>query len=59
MLFVRNWVKTLLIPSATFSEAVAELSTIRDFIRFTVTCLRAADVHIGHGSEDPLLKPVP
>ena len=44
---------SLLIPSATFSEAVAELSTIRDFIRFTVTCLRAADVHIGHGSEDP------
>lgn len=44
---------SLLIPSTTFAEAVAELSTIRDFMRFAVTCLRAADVHIGHGSEDP------
>ncbi len=44
---------TQLIASTTLAEAVTELSTIRDFIRFTVTCLRSADVHIGHGSEDP------
>jgi ribosomal protein L3 glutamine methyltransferase len=44
---------SLLIAKATFADAVNELSSIRDFIRFTVTCLRAADVHIGHGSEDP------
>lgn len=42
-----------LITKATLADAVAELATIRDFIRFTVTCLRSADVHIGHGSEDP------
>ena len=44
---------SLLIAKATFADAVNELSSIRDFIRFSVTCLRAADVHIGHGSEDP------
>lgn len=44
---------SLLIAKSTLLDAVNELSTIRDFIRFTVTCLRAADVHIGHGSEDP------
>ncbi|MBK7299439.1 MAG: 50S ribosomal protein L3 N(5)-glutamine methyltransferase [Moraxellaceae bacterium] len=43
----------MLIAKATFADAVNELSSIRDFIRFSVTCLRAADVHIGHGSEDP------
>ena len=44
---------SLLIAKATFADAVNELSSIRYFIRFSVTCLRAADVHIGHGSEDP------
>lgn len=41
------------LPQTLFQEAVAELHTIRDFIRFSVTCLRSADVHLGHGSEDP------
>ncbi|MDO9178594.1 MAG: 50S ribosomal protein L3 N(5)-glutamine methyltransferase [Agitococcus sp.] len=36
----------------TLADAVAELVTIRDFIRFTVSCLRSADVHVGHGTED-------
>ncbi len=39
-------------------EAANELQTIRDFIRFTVSSLRAADVHIGHGSEDPFAEAV-
>lgn len=41
-----------LITKTTLAEAVAELVTIRDFIRFTVSCLRGADVHVGHGTED-------
>ena len=41
-----------LITKTTLADAVAELVTIRDFIRFTVSCLRSADVHVGHGSED-------
>ena len=45
--------EAVILPQTLFQEAVAELHTIRDFIRFTVTCLRSADVHIGHGSEDP------
>lgn len=44
---------SLLIAKTTFADAVNELVSIRDFIRFSVTCLRAADAHIGHGSEDP------
>jgi len=40
------------LPQTLFQEAVAELYSIRDFIRFTVSCLRSADVHLGHGSED-------
>ncbi|MDP2226260.1 MAG: 50S ribosomal protein L3 N(5)-glutamine methyltransferase [Moraxellaceae bacterium] len=35
------------------AEAAAELVSIRDFIRFTVTCLREHDVHLGHGTSDP------
>ena len=41
-----------LITKTTLADAVAELVTIRDFIRFTVSCLRSADVHVGHGTED-------
>ncbi len=43
---------SVLIPKTTFTEAVDELTTIRDFIRFSVSCLRSTDVHVGHGSED-------
>lgn len=45
--------EAVILPQTLFQEAVAELHTIRDFIRFAVTCLRSADVHLGHGSEDP------
>ena len=41
-----------LITKTTLADAVAELVTISDFIRFTVSCLRSADVHVGHGTED-------
>jgi ribosomal protein L3 glutamine methyltransferase len=36
----------------TLSEAVRELHTIRDFIRFGVSCLRRCEVHLGQGTED-------
>lgn len=35
------------------AEAESTLVTIRDFIRFGVSCLRLHDVHLGHGSSDP------
>ncbi len=36
----------------TLDEAVQELHTIRDFIRFGVSCLRRCEVHLGQGTED-------
>ncbi len=41
------------VSEAVLAEAVDQLSTIRDFIRFTVSCLRGNDVFLGHGSNDP------
>ncbi len=41
------------IPDDVLTEAEAHLVTIRDFIRFTVSCLRQHDVFLGHGSNDP------
>ncbi len=35
------------------AEAVAELATVRDWIRFGVSCFRGCDVHLGHGTDDP------
>lgn len=35
------------------AEAVAELHTIRDWVRFCVSCFRGCDVHLGHGTCDP------
>jgi len=40
------------LDEATLAEAEATLVTIRDFIRFGVSCLRLHDVHLGHGSSD-------
>jgi ribosomal protein L3 glutamine methyltransferase len=40
------------LEEATLAEARATLVTIRDFIRFGVSCLRLHDVHLGHGSND-------
>lgn len=42
-----------LLTEAQCEEACQNLVTIRDWIRFGVTCFRAHDVHVGHGSEDP------
>jgi ribosomal protein L3 glutamine methyltransferase len=42
----------LTIERETLDEAVAHLHTIRDFIRFGVTALRASEVHLGQGTED-------
>lgn len=41
------------LDESLLAEAEAGLSTIRDFIRFGVSCLRLHDVHLGHGSDDP------
>lgn len=38
---------------ADLAEAELHLVTIRDFIRFAVSCFRLHDVHLGHGSSDP------
>lgn len=43
----------LAIDEAVLAEAESTLVTIRDFIRFGVSCLRLHDVHLGHGSNDP------
>lgn len=41
------------LDEAVLAEAESTLITIRDFIRFGVSCLRLHDVHLGHGSDDP------
>lgn len=46
------------LPALTLSadllaEAERELVTIRDWMRFCVSCFRGCDVHIGHGTSDP------
>lgn len=41
------------LDEGVLAEAEASLATIRDFIRFGVSCLRLHDVHLGHGSDDP------
>lgn len=41
------------LEESVLAEAEAGLVTIRDFIRFGVSCLRLHDVHLGHGSNDP------
>lgn len=35
------------------AEACRELVTIRDWMRFCVSCFRGCDVHLGHGTSDP------
>lgn len=40
------------LDAALLAEADASLVSIRDFIRFGVSCLRLHDVHLGHGSDD-------
>lgn len=41
------------VSDEVLSQALNELSTIRDFIRFAVSCFRAHDVFLGHGTADP------
>lgn len=41
------------LSDAQLEEAVQGLSTIRDWMRFCVTCFRGCDVHLGHGTSDP------
>jgi ribosomal protein L3 glutamine methyltransferase len=43
----------VLLDDALLAEAGATLVTIRDFIRFAVTCFRENDIHLGHGTDDP------
>ena len=40
------------VSSEVLKEALENLSTIRDFIRFGVTILRQYDAHLGQGTED-------
>jgi ribosomal protein L3 glutamine methyltransferase len=40
------------LDEALLAEADATLVSIRDFIRFGVSCLRLHDIHLGHGSDD-------
>lgn len=44
---------TSTLDEIVLSEAESTLVTVRDFIRFGVSCLRLHDVHLGHGSDDP------
>ncbi|HET8730848.1 MAG TPA: 50S ribosomal protein L3 N(5)-glutamine methyltransferase [Moraxellaceae bacterium] len=41
------------LDESVLAEAASSLVTIRDFIRFGVSCLRLHDVHLGHGTDDP------
>jgi ribosomal protein L3 glutamine methyltransferase len=43
----------LTLSDEVLDQALAELSTIRDFIRFAVSSFRANDVFLGHGTQDP------
>lgn len=43
----------LILRPEQLGQALAELCTIRDFIRFAVTSFRANDVFLGHGTADP------
>lgn len=43
----------LTLSDAQLEEAIQGLSTIRDWMRFCVTCFRGCDVHLGHGTSDP------
>ena len=43
---------TMQVSSEVLKEALENLSTIRDFIRFGVTILRQYDAHLGQGTED-------
>ncbi len=44
--------ETLTINQETLNEATQHLVTIRDFIRFGVSAMRAHEVHLGQGTED-------
>ena len=44
--------ETLKISQDTLTEAVEQLHSIRDFIRFVVSALRENEVHLGQGTED-------
>jgi ribosomal protein L3 glutamine methyltransferase len=43
----------LTLSDEVLDQALSELSTIRDFIRFAVSSFRACDVFVGHGTADP------
>ena len=43
----------LTLSDAFLAEAQRELVTIRDWMRFCVSCFRGCDVHLGHGTSDP------
>lgn len=41
------------LPSVDTHAAVRDLRTVRDFMRWTVSCLNRGAVHLGHGNDDP------
>jgi len=51
--FVQTQSSAVELSDHQLTEAVAELHTIRDWVRFCVSCFRGCDVHLGHGTSDP------
>ena len=43
----------LLFTPELISDAVAELTTVHDWLRFAVSKLNQADVYLGHGTDNP------
>lgn len=39
-------------PLPDTAAAVRDLSTVRDFVRWALTCLHRAGIHLGHGNDD-------
>ncbi|HBN89614.1 MAG TPA: 50S ribosomal protein L3 N(5)-glutamine methyltransferase, partial [Rheinheimera sp.] len=43
----------LLFTPELLSDAVAELHTVHDWLRFAVSKLNQSDVYLGHGTDNP------
>ncbi len=43
----------LLFTPELISDAVAELTSVHDWLRFAVTCMHQANIYLGHGTDNP------
>lgn len=43
----------LLFTPELISDAVAELLTVHDWLRFAVSCMHQANIYLGHGTDNP------